>query len=75
MSINRGLIKMWYIYTMEYLLSHNKEQTCVLYRDVNGTRNYHTDLSKVKREKLVSYIAFMWNLEKMIQINLFAKQK
>ena len=32
--------------------------------------------SKTQREKQISYdIAYMWNLEKMVQMNLFAKQK
>ena len=38
--------------------------------------DYHTKWSKSDRERQISYdIAYMWNLKKMIQINLFAKHK
>ena len=41
------------------------EQNRVIYRDVNGPRHCHTELSKSEREKQISYInTYMWNLEK-----------
>ena len=47
------------------LLSHKKERNWVIYRDVDGSRDCHTEWSKSEREKEISYInAHMWNLEK-----------
>ena len=42
-----------------------------------GPRDYHTKWSKTDRERQISYdIVYMWNLKKkMIQTNLFTKQK
>ena len=38
----------------------------VIYRDVDGSRVYHTEWSKSEREKQISSInAYMWNLEKL----------
>ena len=34
--------KMWYIYTVEYLLSHKKERNNAICSDVDATRDYHT---------------------------------
>ena len=58
-------IKMWYIYTIEYYSGHKKEQNWVICRDVDGSRDCHTEGSKSEREKQISYInTYMWNLEK-----------
>ena len=47
------------------LLSHKKERNCVICRDVDGSRDCHTEWSKSEREKQISYInTYMWNLEK-----------
>ena len=49
------------------LLSHKKERTWVICRDVDGPREYHTGWSKSEREKQMSYDnAYVWNLEKMV---------
>ena len=46
-------------------LSHNKEQTWVIFRDVDGPRDCHTEWSKSEIEKQISYInSYMWYLEK-----------
>ena len=43
---------------------------------MDGPRDCHTERSKLEREKQISYInAYMWNLEKVVQMILFAKQK
>ena len=34
--------KMWYIYTVEYLLSHKKERNNAICSDMDATRDYHT---------------------------------
>ena len=40
------------------------------------TRDYHTKWSKSDIERQISYdISYMWNLRKIIQMNLFTKQK
>ena len=47
------------------LLSHKKERNWVICREVDGSRDCHTECSKSEREKQISYInAYMWNLEK-----------
>ena len=47
------------------LLSHKKEQSWVICRDVDGPRDCHTEWSKSERGKQISYInAYTWNLEK-----------
>ena len=49
----------------EILLNHEKEQNWIICRDVDESRDCHTEWSKSEREKQVSYInAYMWNLEK-----------
>ena len=44
---------------------------------MDGPRDNHTKWSKTDRERQISYdIVYMWNLKKkMIQTNLFTKQK
>ena len=43
---------------------------------MDGPRDCHTDWSELDREREILYdIAYMQNLKKMIQVNLFAKQK
>ena len=45
-------------------------------RNMDGHRDDHTKWNKSDREKQISYdITYMWNLKKMIQMNLFTKQK
>ena len=47
------------------LLSHKKERNWVICRDVNASRDCHTEWSKSERAKQILYInAYMWNLEK-----------
>ena len=45
------------------LLSHKKEQNCVICRDVDGPWECHTQRSESKR-KMMYINACMWNLEK-----------
>ena len=37
------------------LLSHKKEQNCVICRDVDGRGDWRTEGSKLEREKKMSY--------------------
>ena len=44
---------------------HQVEQNWVICREVDGPRVCHTERSKSKREKQISYVnVYMWNLEK-----------
>ena len=50
---------------LEISLSHKKEQNWVIYRDVDGPRDCHTEWSKSEREKQISYInTYIGKLEK-----------
>ena len=58
------------------LLSHIKEWKNAICSDMEGHRDCHTEWSKSDRERQISYdITYMWNLKKMVQVNLFTKQK
>ena len=66
MPINRRMDKedMVHIYN-GILLSQRKERNWVICRDVDESRDCHTEWSKSEREKQISYInTYMWNLEK-----------
>ena len=55
---------MWYIYTLEYY-STIKSKNCAICRNMDGSRDCHTDWSKSEREEQTLYnITYMWNLEK-----------
>ena len=67
-------IKMWYIYTMEYYCNIKKEWNNAIY--MGGSRDYHTKWSKLDRERQISYdVTYTWTRKKIIQMNLFTKQK
>ena len=58
------------------LLSHQKQWNNAICGNMDELGDYHTKWSKSDRERQISYdIAYMWNLKKMIQMNLFTKQK
>jgi len=77
MSSHRGMDKEDVIYIhSEILLSHKGEWNNAICSNVDGPRDYHTKLSKSDRERQISDdITDMWNLIKMMQKNLFTKQK
>ena len=54
-SINRGMDKkdVVYIYTMEAIKSHKKEQNWVISRDVDGPTDCHTEWNDSEK---ISYI-------------------
>ena len=56
----------------EISLIHKKEQNCGIYRDMDGPRDCHTELSQKVKKKILYSVIYMWNL---IEMNLFAKQK
>ena len=55
---------------------HKKEWNCAICRDMDGPRNCHTK-EKNSEEKQISYINTYIYMEsrKMVEMNLFAKQK
>ena len=56
-------------------LSHLKEWNNAIWSNMEAPGDYHTKWSKSDRERQISYdIAYMQNLKKMIQMNLFTKQ-
>ena len=58
------------------LLSHKKEWNNVICSNMDGPRDDHIKWSKSDRERQIPYdITYMWNLEKMIQINFFKKHR
>ena len=67
--------KMWFIYTMEYYSAIKKWNNAIC-SNMAGPRHCQTEWSKSNRERQISYnITYMWNLKRMIQMNLFTKQK
>ena len=42
-STDEWIKKMWFIYTMEYYSAIKKERNWVSYRDVDGSRDCHTE--------------------------------
>lgn len=62
-------------YTQGSIFSHETECSRVIRSDVDGVTVCHTERRKSEREKAMSYInAYIWDLEKMVQMNLFAGQ-
>ena len=66
---------MWYMYTMEYYSAIKKNRImpfAATWMDLETVI-----LSEVSQIAIVyvSYIAYMWILKKMVQMNLFTKQK
>ena len=45
------------------LLSHKREWNNAIYRNMDGTRDYHTKWSQKEKDKLLYDITYMWNLK------------
>ena len=67
-------IKMWHMHTIEYYSAIKRNKT-VSFADIS--RDLETviqnEVSQKGRNKYIN--AYMWSLEKMVPMNLFAKQK
>ena len=75
MSIYRGMDKEDVVHIYNgILLSHKKEWNAIC-SNMDGPRDYHTKWSKSDKERQISYITYTRNLKKMVQMNLFTKQK
>ena len=75
-STEKWIKKLWYVYTMEYYSAIKKNKImpfAATWMDLEIVI-----LSEVKSdtERQISYdIAYLWNLKKRVQMNLFTKQK
>ena len=59
-----------------YTVPHKKEWNNAICSPMDGPRDCHTEGSKSNRERQISYdIVYMWNLKKMVQMNIFTNQK
>ena len=68
--------KTWYIYAMGNIninLAHKKDQNSNIWIDVDGPRDSYTELSKLEKNIMKYHLHV--ESRKMVQINLFAKQK
>ena len=76
MSIDRGVGENGVVHTHNgILLGPKKEWIWVSSSEVDEPRARYTEWSKSEREKQISYIyAYIWNLEKMVLMNLFSGQ-
>ena len=66
---------MWYIYTMEYYSAIKKNEImsfAMTWMDLEIV--ILSEVSQTKKDKYPD-IVYMWNLKKMVQMNLFTKQK
>jgi len=59
--------------TTSLLFSHKNMQSNALYSNMDGPRDYHSEVRQTEKEK--DHITYMWNLIKMVEKNLFIKQK
>ena len=58
------------------ILLHEKEWIRVSWTEVDEPKVCYTEWTKSEREKQILYIkAYIWNLEKMVLMNLFAGQE
>ena len=56
------------------LLSHKKEQNWVIYRDVDGPRDHHTEWSKSERENKYHILTNTCDLEKWYRWSYFQRR-
>ena len=63
MLINRGMDKEDVVYIHGGILfSHEKEQNCAIFRDVDGPREcYMSEGSQKEKNKYCIFNAYMWN--------------
>ena len=72
-STGEWIKKIWYIYTMEYYSAIKKNEImsfAATWMDLGIVI-----LSEVRQRQISYDITYMWNLKKVVQINLFTKQK
>ena len=76
MSVNTWIDKEDVVYTYNgVLLSHKKEWSNAICSNMNGPTDRYTKWSKSEREKQISYDTTYVESKKMVQMNLFTKQK
>ena len=61
--IDNWIRKMWYIYTMESYSALKKNDTMPFAGTCYGTRDSHSEGSKLERERQIQYdVTYNWNL-------------
>ena len=77
MFIDRGMDKEDVVHIYNRIsLSHKKEQKNAICSSMDEPRDYHSKWNRSNGEGQLSHDSiYMWNLIKMIQNNLFIKQK
>ena len=76
MSIDRGMDKEDVVHIYNGTLLSHKEQNNVICSSIDGSRDCDIEWCMLEREIQISYdIIYMWNLIKMIQKNLFNRNK
>ena len=73
LKISKWIKKLWYKYTMEYYSAVRKNEIMPLAATWRGLEIIIR--STVSQRKEIPHITCMWNLKKMIQMNLVTKQK
>ena len=66
---------LWYIYAMEYYSAMKGTKLCHLQRHGWTKRLSQSEVSQKEKNKYGLLMHNIWNLEEMIQMNLYAKQK
>ena len=75
-STEEWIKKMWYLYTMEYYSAIKKNEIMSFAATWMDLEIVILNEVKSDREREISYdITYMQNLKKLIQMNLFTKQK
>ena len=64
-----------YTHTQWYITAIKVKWNIAICSNIDGPKGYHSKLSKSDRERqILCDITYMWNLKKIIQMNLHIKQ-
>ena len=62
-SVNEGIQKLWYIYTMEYYAAEKKEGAPTLCDSLDGSGEHYAEWNKPDGERHMPYdLTYKWNL-------------
>ena len=63
-STQKWIKKRWCVYAAEYYSAIKRESNCVICRNMDGPRDYHTEWNNSPREKQIPYdTTYMWSLK------------
>ena len=74
-SVDEWIKKLWYTYKVEYYSATKGNETMPFVVTRMDLEIIITEVSEVKKDKYHMTSFIEWNLKKMIQMNLFTKQK